>query len=111
MIATGHGINNTLVVAIDGSALDAESSKSFRNQMKEKLQGQMQVVLDLSGVTFVDSSGLGALIACLRQVTGAGGDLKLSGLQPQVRALFELVRMHHLFSIYNTQEEAARSFR
>lgn len=111
MIATEEEVGQTLVVQIAGTALDAETSKSFRKQIKDKLQGRKQVVLDLSELTFVDSSGLGVLIACLRQVSAAGGDLKLCGLSSQVRALFELVRMHRLFSIYNTRDEATRAFR
>ena len=111
MIATEKDVSGTLVVQFAGDALDAETSKTFRKELKEQLEGHKHVVLDLSKVVFVDSSGLGALIACLRQVSAAGGDLKLCGLSKQVRALFELVRMHRLFSIYNTRDEAMRAFR
>ncbi|MGA2102168.1 MAG: STAS domain-containing protein [Candidatus Sulfotelmatobacter sp.] len=111
MIANEEEVGRTLVVQIAGAALDAETSKSFRKDIKDRLRGRRQVVLDLSELVFVDSSGLGALIACLRQVSATGGDLKLCGLSVQVRALFELVRMHHLFSIYNTRDEALRAFR
>jgi len=67
-------------------------------------------VLDLSRLRFVDSSGLGALLSCLRQLTGRGGDLRLSGMSKPVRALFELVRMHRIFDIYPTKEEAIKAF-
>lgn len=111
MNVTDQVVNDVLLVTIPGSSLDAERSKGFRKSIKEKLEGQKRVVLDLSELVFVDSSGLGVLIACLRQVSAAGGDLKLCGLSAQVRALFELVRMHRLFSIYNTRDEAMRAFR
>jgi anti-sigma B factor antagonist len=111
MIATEEEVSGTLVIQIAGSALDAETSKHFRKEIKDKLQGRRQVVLDLSELVFVDSSGLGVLIACLRQVSAAGGDLKLCGLSAQVRTLFELVRMHRLFSIFNSRDEAMRAFR
>jgi anti-sigma B factor antagonist len=110
MIVLEEEVSDTLIVHVSGEALDAGTSKDFRKQIKDKLEGRKRVVLDLSTVGFVDSSGLGVLIACLRQVTAAGGDLKLFGLSAQVRALFELVRMHRLFSIYNTRDEAVRAF-
>lgn len=111
MIAIDERVGGAIVVQVQCSALDADTSKAFRKKIKDSLEGKKQVVLDLSSLTLVDSSGLGVLIACLRQVSAAGGDLKLCGLSPQVRALFELVRMHRLFSIYNTRDEAVRAFR
>ena len=59
-----------------------------------------KVVFDLRELRFVDSSGLGAILSCLRQLNGKGGELKLCGMTKPVRALFELVRMHKIFDIY-----------
>jgi anti-sigma B factor antagonist len=64
------------------------------------------VVLDMSALNFVDSSGLGALLSCLRAMNGKNGQLRLYGMTKPVRALFELVRMHRIFTIYNSREEA-----
>jgi anti-sigma B factor antagonist len=63
-------------------------------------------LIDMSGLTFVDSSGLGALLSCLRMMKGKNGQLLLVGMSRPVRALFELVRMHRIFSIYNSLAEA-----
>ena len=68
-----------------------------------------KLIFDLSSLKFVDSSGLGALLSCLRQLNSSGGVLKLYAMVKPVRALFELVRMHRVFEIFNTQEEAIRS--
>ena len=68
-------------------------------------------MIDLSSVRFVDSSGLGAMLSCLRQMTAKGGDLKLSGMSKQVRATFELVRMHRIFDIFDTSEAAILAFK
>ena len=68
------------------------------------------MVFDLSKLRFVDSSGLGAFLSCLRKLNAKGGDLKLCGMSKQVRAVFELVRMHRIFDIYGTREEAVRAF-
>jgi anti-sigma B factor antagonist len=50
------------------------------------------------------------MLSCLRQLSGKGGDLKLCSMSRQVRALFELVRMHRIFDIYATKEEAVKAF-
>ena len=50
------------------------------------------------------------LLSCLRQVHNTGGDLKLCGMNKAVRALFELVRMHRVFEIFASREEASRSY-
>jgi anti-sigma B factor antagonist len=50
------------------------------------------------------------LLSCLRQLNGVGGDLKLCGTSKPVRALFELVRMHRVFELCNTSEDAVRAF-
>jgi anti-sigma B factor antagonist len=59
---------------------------------------------------FVDSSGIGALLSCLRRAHAAGGDVKLAELQPGVKQLFELVRMNRLFEIFETLADARQSF-
>src|ERR1700761_4895083 len=103
-------VDQTLIIELQGKALDAHTSKAFRGQVERCLDAQPRVVLDLSKLTFIDSSGLGALLSCLRQVSGSGGDLKLCSLSSPVRSVFQLVRMHRLFDIHNTREEAIRAF-
>jgi anti-sigma B factor antagonist len=102
-------VSGTIVVQIAGTTLDAHTSKDVRREIGAQLEVNKHVVLDLSQLTFVDSSGLGVLLACLRQVTASGGDLKLCGLTPQVRSVFQLTRMHNVFSIHNTRDEAVRA--
>jgi anti-sigma B factor antagonist len=93
--------------------LDASRSKEFRREVVDKLSAPAFVLLDLSKIQFIDSSGCGAILACSRQVnpTGRGpGDLKLCGVSKQVRLVFEMVRLHKIMEIYNTREEALRAF-
>jgi anti-sigma B factor antagonist len=75
------------------------------------LESCSKVVFDLRELRFVDSSGLGAILSCLRQLNGKGGDLKLCEMTKPVRALFELVRMHKIFDIYVSKDDALRAIR
>ena len=68
------------------------------------------VVLDLTRLRFIDSSGLGAFLSCLRKLNQKQGDLKLCGVSKQVRAVLELVRMHRILDICGTRQEAARAY-
>lgn len=101
---------DTLVIELREDNLDASNVREFRDSMQSLMHDHTRVVLDLSGVRFVDSSGLGALISCLRHVNGRNGDMRLCGLSHTVRALFELMRMHRVFHIHETRAEAVGSF-
>ncbi|MBZ5507976.1 MAG: STAS domain-containing protein [Acidobacteriia bacterium] len=96
------------VVPID--ELDASNVGEFKRDITPLLQSETKLVLDLSQLRFIDSSGLGAMLSCLRQLSAKGGDLKLCGMSKQVRALFELVRMHRIFDIYPAREGAIHAF-
>ena len=99
------------IVRQSGEFLDASNSKEFKQRMAPIIAQHTNVVLDLSSVQFVDSSGLGAILSCLRQLNAKGGDLKVCGLTKPVHALFELVRMHKILDVRRNEAEAVASFR
>lgn len=70
-----------------------------------------QVVLDLQNLQFIDSSGLGSFLSVLRTLNTQGGELKLACLNKTVRTLFELVSLHKIFEIFNSRDDAVKSFR
>ena len=90
--------------------LDASNAGEFKRDIAPVLEANTKLVFDLSRLHFTDSSGLGAFISCLRKLNAKGGDVKLCGMAKQVRAVFELVRMHRIFDIFGTREEAVRAF-
>ena len=96
----------TAVVSFPVPNLDAGNVKEFRAAIGAIADTHTTLVLDMSRLTFVDSSGLGALLSCLRTMKGKNGQLLLVGMTKPVRALFELVRMHRIFSIYNSLSDA-----
>lgn len=103
-------VDHVAVAAMPMDELDASNSAEFKSAMAPILQAHTELVLDLSRLRFVDSSGMGAILSCLRQLSAKGGDLKLCGMTKQVRAVFELVRMHRIFDIYSTRDEALHAF-
>ena len=74
------------------------------------LSGQARVVVDLSGTTFIDSSGLGALVSCLKKTRQAGGDLRIAGPTPQVQMVLELTNLNRILEPSKTVEAASASF-
>ena len=102
-------VDGILVAHLGVDALDASNAKEFKTKVAAMIGPGTRLIFDLSSLKFVDSSGLGALLSCLRQLNASGGALKLYAMVKPVRALFELVRMHRVFEIFNTQEEALRS--
>lgn len=68
-----EGSGDVSVIRLSGSALDASNSKEFKTEVASLLSPGAHIVLDMSDLKFVDSSGLGAMVSALRQVNGAGG--------------------------------------
>jgi anti-sigma B factor antagonist len=110
MEITVDKIGEVAVVAVPVEELDAGNTAEFKRDMSPVLEAHTKIVLDLSKLRFLDSSGLGSFLSCLRKLNSKGGDLKLCGMSPQVRMVIELVRMHRVFDIYRTKEEAVRAF-
>ena len=106
-----ENVGDVAIVALPMEELDASNAAEFKRDMSPLLETNARLVLDLSLLRFVDSSGLGAFISCLRRLNAKGGDLKLCGMSKQVRAVFELVRMHRVFDILGSKEDALREFK
>ena len=105
-----ENVGEVTVVVLGIDILDAGNAKEFKAGMSPILEKRARVVLDMSQVNFLDSSGCGALLSCLRQVNTAGGDLKLFGVTKPVRTLFELIRMHRIVEMHESKEAAVASF-
>lgn len=99
---------NTAVVTIVGDSLDINETQAFRDQIRPVIETHQNVLLDMSGLNFVDSSGLGALLSALRGLKAKQGDLRLYGLTAPVNGLFHLVRMHRVFATFENLEDALR---
>src|SRR5271169_3195575 len=100
-------IGDVFIAKVLESRIAADVAARFKEDLIEYVtNGHRTFVLDLSEVTFIDSSGLGALIASLK-VIGADGELALCGARETVASMFKLTRMNKVFRMFNTPEDAA----
>lgn len=91
-----------------GPRLDAAAAPGLRSATADLAnQGRFRVVLDLGGVEFVDSSGLGALIHMHKTLEGRGR-LALCNVDPKVAQLFKVTRLQRVFAIGETADDAAK---
>ena len=94
-------------------ALTAATVDSFREKLTDWQEREPDVknyVVDLEAVDFMDSAGLGTLIAALKRISERGGDMKLACLQKKPRMVFEITRAHKVFEIYNNVDDAVLAF-
>jgi len=105
--------NGAGIVKPTGNRLDIEVAAEFRTELLQLIDsGQHRVVVDLSDVVFIDSSGLGALVSALKtlKLLKTDGDIRLANVQPPVVSLLEIIRLHRVFSSYRSIDEAVQSF-
>lgn len=95
-----------LIVKFLGNRLDANIAVEFKDALLEIIHnGYNRLILDISPVEFVDSSGLGTIVSCYKAM-GDQGILILVGLRHTVRTLFQLTRMDRIFKTFDTWQEA-----
>lgn len=106
LIATPR--HDALVVTVNESRIDAAGAIRFKDRMRELVaQASPRVILDLSHVAFLDSSGLGAVVAVMK-LLGPDRRLELAGLTPGVQKVFRLTRMDSVFVIHAAVPDALR---
>lgn len=90
----------TLVIRVDGDRIDAAGAIQFKERMRDAIRvASARVILDLTSVQFLDSSGLGAVVAVMK-LLAPDRKLELSGLTPTVEKVFRLTRMDSVFTIH-----------
>ncbi len=97
---------DAVVLGVEGS-VDIYSSPELRGELKLALDKQApRIVIDLAGVSFIDSSGLATLIEGLQKVKVYSGNLVLCELTQTVLGVFQLANLDHIFTIKETRESA-----
>ncbi len=100
----------TVVVVEAAGEIDLHRSAAFQEALLEPLKQKPQrMIVDMSGVTFMDSSGVASLVKLLSRVRRDKVDLKLAGLTPRVRSVFEITRLDTVFDLRSDVQEALDS--
>ena len=99
-------LGDVLVAKVLDGRIAADVAPRFKAHLAEFMsQGNRSIVLDLSAVTFIDSSGLGALVSSLK-IMGKDGDLVVSGAHGAVASMFQLTRMDRVFRMFSDSDAA-----
>lgn len=98
--------NGRRVIVLTGE-IDLRSSPDLRTKLIGLCReiGSDTVLLDLSGVSYVDSSGVGTLVEFKRRLKQSNGDVILLGMQPRVKSVFEITRLDQFFQIVDSRDE------
>jgi len=98
--------NDVTIVTVQGQ-LVVTNRQEFKQMVLDAMeQGARTVIVDFTDASYIDSSGLGALVSLSRRLRDAGGDLRLVGLSDELRTLFELTRLDALFPLFATRADA-----
>lgn len=103
------GSPETPVLSLRGE-LDLHNSPRLRNLLQPLVEKRpVKLILDLTGVSYMDSSGVGTMVEFKRRMERGGGRLILAGLQQRVRSVFEITQLDKFFTITATLEEAHKA--
>lgn len=103
-------VGDVVVVTVDG-AVDAGSGEAMRTELERLVAaGQQRLVVDLTAVPFMDSSGLATLVQTFKRVRIGEGDVLVAGLQEDVLRIFQLVRLDRVFDLFPDADSAVASF-
>ncbi len=101
---------NVLVVHLSGALLFGEESSTLRNLVRDRLNQSNQILLDLKGVSYIDSGGLGTLVALYASARKAGGEIKLSRLGPRANEVMQITKLLTIFDVFDDVDAAIASF-
>lgn len=108
--ATRKDPRGILVVEVDGQ-LVVGNRQVFKQLILDALDaGERRFVVDFTSTAYIDSSGLGVLVSLSKKIRDESGDLKLAGLNEDLKTLFELTKLDTLFNITATADEALKGF-
>ena len=103
--------DNVILLKVKGNLMGGPETISVHDKVKELItQDKNKVVIDLSQVKWMNSSGLGTMMGCLTSLKNADGDLKLSGVTEKVKSLFMITKLITIFETHGSAEDAIKAF-
>jgi len=108
---TYREVDGVSVLALDGRIVLGEESNALREKVKSLLaEGKKKIVLNMDNVTFIDSAGLGTLVASHHTVKTQGASLRLCHLGSKFQEVLQITKLLTVFDVYKTEAEAVASF-
>ena len=102
--------SGVLIVEVEGQLI-VGNRQELKSTIQQALDnGERKLLVDFAKTGYIDSSGLGALVSISKKVREQGGELRLSGLNEDLRSLFELTKLDTLFAIADTSAQALAGF-
>lgn len=98
------------IIGVDGQLIVGNRHDLKTKVLEAMERGESKFVIDFSETGYIDSSGLGVLVSLSKKIREASGDLRLAGLNEDLRTLFELTKLDTLFRIAETKEKAQEGF-
>ena len=109
---TSHELEGIHILDLKGRITLGEGSVQIRDTLRNLVgKGQKNVLLDLGDVTYIDSSGLGELVAAYTTARNHGAELKLLNLSKRVHDLLQLTKLYTVFDVYENEAVAVASFK
>ncbi len=100
------------ILTLKGKLMGYPETDELHNEMKSFLGQKVdKIVIDLNGVSWMNSMGIGALMHCLTTIRNAEGDLRLARMGEKARSVFVISQLISIYKIYETVEEAKESFK
>ena len=103
--------DDIVIVDCAGRIVFGEESADLRDTVKMVITQSKRIVLNLSGVSYIDSGGLGTLVALYTTARNAGGSIKLANLTPRVGDLLQVTKLVTIFDVYDSEEKAIESYK
>ncbi len=108
---TDREVSGVSVVEIEGRIVLGEESNAFRERVKGLLAaGKKKIVLDMKNVTYIDSAGLGTLVATFHSARSQGATLKLANLGSKFKEVLQVTKLYTVFETYDNEAAAIQSF-
>jgi anti-sigma B factor antagonist len=108
---TNSEVNGVSVIALDGRIVLGEESNSLREKLKSLVaEGKKKIVLNMADMRYIDSSGLGTLVAEHLSAKTQGASLRLCNLGTKFHAILQITRLLTVFNVYDTEAAAVSSF-
>jgi anti-sigma B factor antagonist len=104
-------IDDVTVLELQGRLVFDDGDRAFRARVDELVeQGRMRIVVNLAAVTYIDSCGIGSLVAKFVSLRRKGGDLRFVHVTPRSNRLLQITRLIGIFRIFDSEDEAVASF-